>query len=82
MLYSLREEQNKNQLMKLGIIKKIFFFTPFLSFEHSYFNIYKTPKLLWKGNKNNTYIIFVKIVRHTVVIFCKHSHLNLNTASH
>lgn len=25
MLYSLREEQNKNQLMKLGIIKKIFF---------------------------------------------------------
>lgn len=66
--------------MKLGNIKKIFF-TDFLSFEHSYFNIYKTPKLLWKENKNNTHI-FIKIVKHTVVIFCKHSQLNLNTASH
>lgn len=68
--------------MKLGNIKKIFFFTDFLSFEHSYFNIYKTSKLLWKENKNNTHIIFVKIVKHTVIIFCKHSQLNLNTASH
>lgn len=37
--------------MKSGNIKKIFFFTYFLSFEHSYFNIYKTPKLLWEEIK-------------------------------
>lgn len=45
--------KNKNQLMKLGDIKNIF--TDFLSFEHSYCNIYKTSKLLWKENRNNTH---------------------------